>query len=181
MIRPTLAFALALAAGTAAASNPPAPPAPTFSADECAVWAREASFAGAAERHDAKAFIEHVHPGAVFVNGIYQTVRGRDAVAKEWAPIVEGKDIVLRWHPDAVSIGGDPRLALSRGPYWMENPAKDAPQPYLVGRFISTWVRGDDGQWRVMFDGGAGGRPTPASAEDVARLKTATIRACPRA
>lgn len=185
MIRPVLAVALALAAvGSAAANSPPAPPAPpalTFSAAECAVWDREASFARSAEQHDAAAFASHVHPGAVFFNGPYQAVRGRDAVAKEWAPIIEGKDIVLRWHPDAVSIGGDPDVALSRGPYWMENRAKDAPQPYLVGRFISTWVRGDDGQWRVLFDGGADGRPRPASAEDVERLKASAIRACPRA
>lgn len=186
-MRPVLAVLLAAglsATGLANAQAPtaPAPPQPTpLTAAECEVFAREASFAKAAADHDAAAFAAHLHPGAAFIDGGNRVVRGRAGVAADWAPIIAGKDIVLRWHPDAVTIAGDPDIALSRGPYWMENRAPGAAQPYLVGRFISTWVRNADGVWQVLFDGGAGGRPTPASAADVAKLEAAARAVCPAA
>ena len=41
-------------------------PSPTFSKDECAVWAREQAFADSVKAHDAKAFVDFVSTGAVF-------------------------------------------------------------------------------------------------------------------
>ncbi len=150
----------------------------SMSTDECAVWERERSFAHSVERHDAKAFAEHVHPQAAFIGGAEAT-RGRDAVVREWTPIIEGKQVVLRWHPESVVIAGDPNIALSRGPYWIEDHDPKAAQPFRVGQFISTWVRGKDGRWQVLFDGGGGSVAKPASAEEVAALKARLPEHCP--
>ena len=49
--------------------------------------------------------------------------RGREAVVKSWAGIVEGKAIALRWRPGIVNIGGEPTIAVSRGTL---HPADDA-------------------------------------------------------
>lgn len=169
---------LLLLLSTAASAAPPASGPAPMSAEECAVWARELSFAQSVENHDAKAFAEHVHPGAVFLGGA--PLRGREAVAKGWAEIVAGTGTKLHWHPREVAIGGDPHLAVSRGPYWMEDTSPQARHRYLVGTFTSFWVKDADGAWRVMFDAGSGARPAADKAE-VERAMASAPHTCPRA
>lgn len=159
------------------AAVPGAPPAPAMSAAECEVFARERSFAAALARHDAAAFAEHLHPGAVFIGGP-QPARGRETIVEQWGPLVEGRGVRLRWGPDLVVIGGDPDTALSMGPYWMEDPTPGATPRFRTGRFISTWRRDADGGWHVLFDGGGGSQPVAASTEEVERLVAALPVAC---
>jgi ketosteroid isomerase-like protein len=123
--------------------------------DECDVWRREMSFAQSVEKHDAKAFAAHIHPGAVFSAATKAPVRGREAVVKDWARLIEGKELRLRWRPDVVNIGGDRNVAISRGPYVLEDNRPDAKARYRVGTFTSVWVRQPmSGEWLVLFDGG---------------------------
>ena len=125
------------------------------SSDECAVWRREQAFARSVEAHDARAFESFLHTGTVFNAGTAEADRGSDDVAKSWAGIVEGKSIALRWRPGIVQIGGEPTVAISRGPYILERVRAGAPT-YRVGMYQSVWVRdGRDGAWRVLFDGSA--------------------------
>jgi len=186
---PALVFAGLLFVTAARADEPapnPAPApvaaptttAPTMSTDECQVWNREVSFAASVENHDAKAFAEHLHPGAVFLGGANRARRGGEAIAAAWTDIVKGTEGVLHWHPDTVVIGGDPNVALSRGPWWIADTSKDAKAPYVMGNYISTWVRDDKGVWHVLFDGGGGNQPVPASAEDIAKLQASFSTAC---
>ena len=125
------------------------------SSDECAVWRREQAFARSVEAHDARAFQSFLHAGTVFGAGTAEADRGSDEVAKSWAEIVEGRTIALRWRPGIVQIGGEPTIALSRGPYILQRPQGGA-ATYRVGMFQTIWVRdGRDGVWRVLFDGSA--------------------------
>ena len=125
------------------------------SSDECVVWRREQSFARTVEAHDARAFQAFLHAGTVFNAGTADADRGSAEVAKSWAEIVEGKTIALRWRPGIVQIGGEPTIAISRGPYILQRLQAAAP-PYRVGMYQSVWVRdGRDGAWRVLFDGSA--------------------------
>jgi ketosteroid isomerase-like protein len=166
------------AAQDAPATAPPAAtPAAAPVSDACTVWARESGFAQSVADHDAAAFASYLHPDAVFIGGNGAT-RGAEAIAAEWAGIVAGKGIVLRWYPDAVDVGANGAVALSRGPFWMENPSAPPEKRYRRGRFISTWLRDEDGQWHVVFDGGAGDAPAPATADEIANL-IATRRDCP--
>jgi ketosteroid isomerase-like protein len=124
------------------------------SAAECAVWQRERAFADSVETHDATAFAAFLQAGAIFNAGTLEADRGREQVAKSWVPLVEGKSIVLRWRPGIVNIGGDPRVAFSRGPYILQT-AKDGRIAISVGFYQTVWVRDADNVWRVLFDGGA--------------------------
>ena len=125
------------------------------SADECAVWRRERSFAKSVEAHDLPAFESHLHPGVVFNAGDAGADRGRAAVVQGWAGIVEGKGIVLRWRPGIVNIGGDPSIAISRGP-WILQATRDGVPSFSVGIYQTVWVRdAKDATWRVLFDAGA--------------------------
>ena len=172
MTRPAalLALAAAACAGASAADDAPIAAAPLplatkllpASADECAVWRREQSFARTVERHDARAFAEHVHAGAIFDAGNPESDRGRDAIAASWAPIVAGSAIALRWRPGIVQIGGEPGVAVSRGPYILQRMQGGA-EIFRVGFYQTVWLRDSrDGTWRVLFDGSAA---TPQTVE----------------
>jgi hypothetical protein len=125
------------------------------SADECAVWRRELGFARSVESHDAGAFEAFLHAGTVFNAGTPDVDRGRDTVAKSWGEIVDGRTIALRWRPGIVHIGGEPAIAVSRGPYILHRMQAGAPV-YRVGMYQTVWVRdGRDGVWRVLYDGSA--------------------------
>ena len=78
---------------------------------------------------------------------------------------------MLQWYPDAVHVAADGRVALSRGPYWMQLTGEDGEVRRLAGRFISTWLRGEDGTWHVAFDGGGGNVPKPVDAAEAERLR----------
>lgn len=151
-----------------------------MSAAECEVWERELSFSKTVARHDEAAFTEHVHAGAVFDAGSAKPQRGRTAVLERWREIIEGKAFALHWYPGHVAIGGDPDIALSSGPAWVEDFDPKTTQRWTISRFTSTWVRDKDGRWRVMFDGSSA-PPKPATAEDVAKLAASQPAACPRA
>ena len=151
---------LALVAGAAqaqtdAAALPLAAKRVVASTDECAVWRRERSFAKSVEAHDMPAFESHLHAGTVFNAGAAEANRGRVAVVEGWSGIVEGKEIVLRWRPGIVNIGGDPAIAVSRGP-WILQSSRDGTTSFSVGFYQTVWVRdAKDATWRVLFDGGA--------------------------
>ena len=145
------------------------PSIPTLSADECAVWTRELSFADSVAKHDAKAFAEHVHEGAVFNAKSPQPLRGRDAILRRWAKIIDGTGLKLSWYPTAVVIGGEGDIALSSGPALYESPDPKEAGKATIGGFQSTWHKGADGTWRVLFDDGI--EPKPATEADIAAFR----------
>ena len=125
------------------------------SAAECAVWQRELSFARAVERHDAEAFAAHLHAGSIFNVGTTEADRGRDAIVRSWAEIVDGRTIALRWRPGIVQIGGEPTIAVSRGPFILQR-TQNGTLLFRVGMYQTVWLRDPrDGVWRVLFDGSA--------------------------
>jgi hypothetical protein len=156
-----LAFAAACGAADAQDAAIDARPLPLATkrvpanADECAVWQRELSFARSVERHDAAAFAAHLHAGSVFNAGTTDADRGRDAIVQSWAEIIDGKTIALRWRPGIVQIGGEPTIAVSRGPYILQRSQNGAPV-FRVGLFQTVWLKDPrDGEWRVLYDGSA--------------------------
>lgn len=169
---------LAAAPALAQTATPPSPPAPRLSADECAVWARELSFARSVAEHDAAAFAAHLHEGAAFGVRQPQPQRGRDAITRAWSGLIEGQTLKLEWYPRSVVIGGEPDIAMSTGPALYEDLRADANPRYRIGGFQSVWVRGKDGVWRVLFDDGL--RPQPADEAAVAAFRAGRKLDCPR-
>jgi len=177
-----IAALLLLSAGLAAHAAEPARPAesaPRLGADECAVWARELSFAQSVADHDGAAFAAHLHPGAVFGAKRAQPERGRDAIVQGWAGIVEGKKLKLSWYPAMVAIGGEPDIAYSSGPALYESLLPGAKQRYSLGGFQSIWHKDADGVWRVLFDDGVLPVPATATAEQVQAFRQGRSTECP--
>lgn len=158
----------------------PAPGAPIeLSAEECAVWLREMSFAKSVADHDAAAFAAHLHPQAAFGSSQSRPSRGREAIAKEWAGLIEGKAVRLEWYPTRTTIGGEGDIAWSSGPALWERLV-EGPQPrYAISHYRSVWHRGGDGQWFVLFDDGT--TPEAVTEAEAAAFRAARPNGCPRA
>jgi ketosteroid isomerase-like protein len=152
-------------------------PVPAFSAEECAVWARELSFADSVAQHDAKAFAAHVHEGAVFSAKRPDPLRGRDAILEDWAHLIDGTAVKLWWYPTAVAIGGEGDIAYSSGPALYESTDPKEPRKHSIGGFQSVWHKDAGGTWRVLFDDGIA--PRPANEADVAAFH-AGRKPCPQ-
>jgi ketosteroid isomerase-like protein len=179
MFRSTSLLAVALAlAPLARHAQESAGHAPAQDAEACAVWQRELDFAATVARHDAKAFGAFVHPGAVFHASSPRAQRGRDAVLRHWAPIIDGAALKLQWYPTHVAIGGEADIAYSSGPALYESTDPEASPRFSLGAFQSVWHRGTDGTWRVLFDDGID--PRPATEAEVAAFR-ANRKPCPRA
>ncbi|QNP42185.1 DUF4440 domain-containing protein [Lysobacter terrestris] len=145
---------------------------PQLTAEECAVWQRELSFARSVAEHDAVAFAAHLGEHAAFGASTPAPIRGREAIAQRWAGIIDGKRTVLRWYPTRVTMApGIADTAWSSGPSLFEvldpQPANGAPKErFHIGAFHSVWHKDADGVWRVLFDDGV--EPRPATPAEVA-------------
>lgn len=128
--------------------------APKPDPEECAVWQRELAFAQSFEKHDAKAFATYLHPDAVFNAGTAAPIRGHDAVLTAWASLIQGTALRLRWRPDVVNLGAGGNIAISRGPYTIEDLSPNTKVKYRIGTFVTIWMKQLTGEWLVVFDGG---------------------------
>ncbi|MGN6512318.1 MAG: YybH family protein [Lysobacteraceae bacterium] len=188
---PAVLLAFFLAAATAAAAQdaprpapapskdaPNPPPVPALTDAECAVWAREMSFARSVAEHDAQAFADHVGEQAAFGASDPVPSRGRDAIVRDWAGIVAGKTVRLEWYPTRTTIGGVGDIAWSSGPALVERLEPGATPRFLLGKFRSVWHRDADGAWRVLVDDGV--PPRPATEAEAAAFRAARPAQCPR-
>ena len=185
-MRPAPAVLLALyfaAAGAVAAQDAPKPPVPVLTDAECAVWAREMSFARSVAEHDARAFADHVGAQAAFGASDPEPARGRDAIVRDWTGILEGKRVRLEWYPTRTTLAGEGAagvgdIAWSSGPALTEVLEPGAKQRFLLGKFRSVWHKDADGVWRVLFDDGV--PPRPATEAEAAAFRAARPAQCPR-
>lgn len=176
-----LSFAVAGSVSAADAPSPNAPPSAVMTDAECAVWAREMSFARAVAEHDVQAFADHVAEGAAFGASEARPTRGRAAIVRQWAGILDGKQVRLEWYPtrNTMAGGGDVGdIAWSSGPALTEVLVPGAKQRFLLGSFRSVWHRDADGAWRVLFDDGV--PPRPATEAEAAAFRAARPGQCPR-
>ncbi len=180
LVVPLLAV-LALPAWAQSPAPTPTPtPVPRLSTAECEVWARELSFARSVAEHDAVAFAAHLEPETAFGVGQAEPKRGREAVVTSWAGIIQGKGLKLSWYPTRTTIAGaSPGVAWSTGPALFESTDPKASPRYRLSTYQSVWQRGQDGVWRVLFDGGT--PPAVATEADVAAFHAGRREQCPQA
>src|SRR5262245_22157917 len=76
--------------------------------------ARMVAFVRTMADRDFHAFVTFISPEAVCFNG-NEPLRGRDTIAREWAPFFEGP-APCSWRPDLVQVLESGDLALTSGP-----------------------------------------------------------------
>ena len=125
----------------------PAPGTCQLAGPAAEVEAREIAFARTMADRDLNAFLSFISPEAVFF-GRQGALRGREAIARAWAPYFEGPAAPFAWLPDVVEVLDSGSLALTSGP--VRSASGES-----IGRFNTVWRRDPDGVWRVVFDRGS--------------------------
>ena len=110
------------------------------------VRSTELAFARSMADRDFAAFGALIADEAVFLNG-GKPLRGKAAVLEHWKRFFAASAPPFSWRPDLVEVLPSGHLAHSEGPV-------SAPDGRVFARFYSTWRRGADGAWRIVFDNG---------------------------
>jgi ketosteroid isomerase-like protein len=124
-------------------------------AAEAAITKADEAFCQAVLARRLDRFLAFVADEATFSGGMPQQLRGRDAIAKAWAPyFVEGGP-TLEWKPTSahVLVGGD--LGYTTGTY-VRRAVGEGGKP-IVGRgnYLTVWKKQADGSWKAVFDTGS--------------------------
>ena len=106
----------------------------------------ETAFARTMADRDHGAFVSFLADETVWFGRT--VLRGKDAVAKAWKPLYEGKQAPFSWRPETVEVLDSGTLALSSGPVF-------DPSGKQTNTFTSIWRRDADGKWRIIFDKGS--------------------------
>jgi ketosteroid isomerase-like protein len=121
-------------------------------AAEAAMLTADRAFNDAVASRDLPRFLSLVAEDASFeaAGG-----RGRDAVAKAWAPLFQDGGPLLTWEPTKaeVLVGGD--VGFTQGA-WVRR-GKDAAGTVVTtrGTYLTVWRKQMDGAWRAIFDTGS--------------------------
>lgn len=135
-------FAAAMA-GCATTASAPARDLEALAAD---VRAAEIAFAKTMADRDFMAFGTFIADDAIFVNG-GRPLRGKPAILAFWKRFFDVPNAPFSWKPDVAEVIGRGDLGYTTGPVTSAAGA-------LTAHFHSTWRRGADGRWRIVFDNG---------------------------
>ena len=109
-------------------------------------------FNQAMANHDLDRFVSFVATDAVFDSA---EGRGKDAVAKAWAPFFATNGPTISWSPTKAEalVAGDVGYTIGT---W-ERHSKDAAGKAVVrhGQYLTVWRRQMDGSWAATFDTGS--------------------------
>ena len=139
-----------LPAGLSAAQAPA-----SRQAAAAAIRKADENFCQATIDRDLDRFLTFVSEQATFGGGSDEPQRGRDAVAKAWAPFFQPGGPTLTWKPmkAEVLVGGD--LGYTVGTWERRLTAKDGRPVVQHGQYLTVWKKQADGKWQVIFDGGS--------------------------
>lgn len=119
---------------------------------EAAMLKVDRDFNQAMADHDLKRFVSFVAPDAVFDSA---EGRGKDAVAKAWAPFFAPNGPTISWSPTKAEalVAGDVGYTIGT---W-ERHSKDAAGNAVVrrGQYLTVWRKQADGAWMASFDTGS--------------------------
>jgi ketosteroid isomerase-like protein len=121
-------------------------------AAEVAMIRADRDFNQAMADRDLKRFLSFVAPDAAFDSA---EGRGRDAVAKAWAPFFAPDGPTISWSPTKAEalVAGDVGYTIGS---W-ERHSKDAGGHAVVrrGQYLTVWRKQKDGSWAAAFDTGS--------------------------
>jgi ketosteroid isomerase-like protein len=124
-------------------------------AAEAAITKADEAFCQAVTDRRLDRFLAFVADDATFSGGTPQQLRGRDAVARAWAPYFAEGGPTLVWKPLSakVLVGGD--LGYTLGAYTRHAIGADGKPVTGRGNYLTVWKKQADGSWKVVFDTGS--------------------------
>lgn len=124
-------------------------------AAEAAITRADEAFCQAVTDRRLDHFLAFLADDATFSGGAPQQLRGRDAVAKAWAPYFAKGGPTLVWKPVSakVLVGGD--LGYTVGTYARHAIGPDGKPVTGRGNYLTVWKKQTDGSWKAVFDTGS--------------------------
>ena len=110
------------------------------------VRASEEAFARTMADRDFLAFGNFIADDAVFVNA-GRPLRGKPAILAFWKRFFDLPNAPFSWKPEVSEVIARGDLGYTTGPVTSAAGA-------LTAHFHSTWRRGPDGRWLIVFDNG---------------------------
>ena len=123
-----------------------------------AIMKADADFNRAVADRDLKRFLSFIAEGATFNGGTPDEIRGRDAVAKDWAPFFEANGPRLTWAPTKAEVLGAGDVGYSVGTSEYITTA-NGQKTVRRGNYLTVWRKQADGAWRVVYDTGSFFKP----------------------
>jgi ketosteroid isomerase-like protein len=124
-------------------------------AAEAAIIKADEAFCQATIDRDINRFLALVAEDATFGGGTPNQQRGRDAIARGWAPYFMPDGPTLTWKPAKAEVlaGGD--VGYSTGFSEQRSKGPDGTIRVSRGNYLTVWRRQADGSWKAVFDTGS--------------------------
>lgn len=149
---PTVVLALVATVSLEGAQLAPA----AVKAGTDAIMKADRDFNQAVADRDLKRFLSFLAEEATFNGGTPDEMRGRDAVAKGWAPFFSPTGPRLAWRPLKGEVIGHGDVGYTIGAWERQTPAADGkPASVSRGNYVTVWRKEGDGSWKVVFDTGS--------------------------
>ena len=123
-----------------------------------AIMKADADFNQAVADRNVNRFLSFIAEGATFNGGTPGEIRGRDAIAKDWAPFFEPSGPRLTWKPTKAEVLGAGDLGYSVGASEFRTTA-GTQTTVRRGNYLTVWRKQADGAWRVVYDTGSTFKP----------------------
>ena len=123
-----------------------------------AIMKADADFNQAVADRNVNRFLSFIAEGATFNGGTPGEIRGRDAIAKDWAPFFEPAGPRLTWKPTKAEVLGAGDLGYSVGASEFRTTA-GTQTTARRGNYLTVWRKQADGAWRVVYDTGSTFKP----------------------
>ena len=104
---------------------------------------------------DLKHFLSFIAEGATFNGGTPSEIRGRDAIAKDWAPFFAKDGPRLTWIPTHGEILGAGDLGYTVGTSAYRTVAAGGQATIRRGQYLTVWRKQADGAWLIVYDTGS--------------------------
>jgi ketosteroid isomerase-like protein len=122
---------------------------------EAAIIKADEAFCQATIDRDINRFLALVAEDATFGGGTPSQQRGRDAVAKAWAPYFRPDGPTLTWKPTKAEVLASGDVGYSTGLSEQRSKGPDGTIRVSRGNYLTVWRKQSDGSWKAVFDTGS--------------------------
>lgn len=128
-------------------------------ADPSALMTADRAFVQATADKRLEGFRSFLAEDAATLRPDVPIIKGRDAVAGRWAPLLNDPAIAITWEPSLAAISDSGDLGYTAGSYEITRQDEKGKRIVGSGKYITIWKKQRDGSWKVVFDSGVPDTP----------------------
>lgn len=165
-----IACCVALAAGCTCSHDPV-----DLAGAEQSIRDADLALARAVTECDTEGFKSLLAEDTVFYGTSNAISSGADAVAADWAPLLDPeRTTTLTWEPHTIRVGAGGELGYSRGSYEVTSTLEDGTTRTGTGEYVTIWRKNAEGVWQAELDIGTPPQPQEGPAPEPAPEESGT-------